>query len=55
MIAPSSLQLSLGPGRLFLAAGYEAQPGAEAKALDADLERSATAMEQVFQQGLQEE
>src|SRR5258708_1302717 len=40
---------------LLLAASDEAEVGAEAEALDADLERSATAMEQVFEQGLQEE
>jgi hypothetical protein len=53
----------LGAGRnacatkagLLVALSDEAEVGAEAEALDADLERSAAAVEQVFEQGLQEE
>jgi hypothetical protein len=41
--------------RLLLAASDEAEVGAEAEALDAHLKRSAAAVEQVIEQGLQEE
>ena len=40
---------------LLVALGDKAEPGAEAEALDACLERSATTMEEIFQQGLQEQ
>jgi hypothetical protein len=39
---------------LLLALSDETEVGAEVEALDADLKRSAAAMEQVFEQGLQE-
>ena len=53
----------LGAGRnacatkagLLVALSDEAEVGAEAEALDADLKRSAAAVEQVFEQGLQDE
>ena len=40
---------------LVVALGDEAEIGAEAEALDAHLKRSAAAVEQIFEQGLQEE
>jgi hypothetical protein len=53
----------LGAGRiafatkagLVVALGDEAEIGAEAEELDAHLKRSAAAVEQIFEQGLQEE
>jgi hypothetical protein len=40
---------------LLLGLSDEAEVGAEAEALDAQLKRSTAAMEQIFEQGLQEE
>jgi hypothetical protein len=48
-------ELAATKAKLLFALSGEAEVGAEAKALDTDLKRSAAAMEQVFEQGLQED